>query len=229
MIVYKITNLESGKVYVGQDSHNDPNYLGSGILIARAIRKHGKENFIKEVIDTAYTKEELNKKEIYWIEFYNCKVPNGYNLTDGGGGTLSFKKGKTLEEIYGADKAKELLEGLSERIKGDKNPAKRLDVKKKISEKNIGRKFPDQAKKMKEDNPAKRLEVREKIRKALIGRSLSKEHKKRIIESMKNEETRKKISEKLKGRSVWNKGLHAYNLLTIGEQSNATSKYEVSA
>lgn len=31
MIIYKTTNLLNEKIYIGQDSNNDPKYLGSGI------------------------------------------------------------------------------------------------------------------------------------------------------------------------------------------------------
>lgn len=46
--VYKTINKINGKMYIG--SHygklND-DYLGSGLLITRAIEKHGKQNFKK--------------------------------------------------------------------------------------------------------------------------------------------------------------------------------------
>ena len=49
MIVYLITNLINGKRYIGMDSKNNPQYLGSGTLILKAIKKYGKENFKKEI------------------------------------------------------------------------------------------------------------------------------------------------------------------------------------
>lgn len=47
MVIYKTTNLINGKIYIGQDSKDRPNYYGSGKLIHRAIKKYGKENFKK--------------------------------------------------------------------------------------------------------------------------------------------------------------------------------------
>jgi hypothetical protein len=49
MIIYKTTNLINGKMYVGQDSHNNPLYLGSGKVLGLAIEKYGIENFKKEI------------------------------------------------------------------------------------------------------------------------------------------------------------------------------------
>jgi hypothetical protein len=50
MVIYKTTNLINGKIYIGQDSNDNKNYLGSGLKLKRAIKKYSKENFIKEVI-----------------------------------------------------------------------------------------------------------------------------------------------------------------------------------
>ena len=44
MVIYKTTNLVNGKSYVGMDSKNDPNYLGSGKLLKRAVKKYGRES-----------------------------------------------------------------------------------------------------------------------------------------------------------------------------------------
>ena len=91
MIIYKTTNLITGKIYIGQDSNNNPNYLGSGKYLWNAIKKHGKENFKKEIICECSSKEELNEKEKYWIKILKCKTPNGYNITDGGNGIVGRK------------------------------------------------------------------------------------------------------------------------------------------
>jgi len=51
---------------------------------------------------------------------------------------------------------------------GDNNPAKRLDVRKKISENNPMRKLEHRQKLMGDNNPAKRPEVRQKLREHAI-------------------------------------------------------------
>ena len=109
MIIYKITNIKNSKVYIGQTSetlekrikrHFGYQWKTCDTKFYRAIRKYGKENFIYEQIDEAFTQEELDEKEIYWIHYYNS-VKNGYNSKDSkgkcGGDTLSNHK--NLDEI----------------------------------------------------------------------------------------------------------------------------------
>jgi len=95
MIIYKITNKLSGKMYIGQtvqklsdrwSDHSRP-YSGQHAhksAISSAIKLYGKENFTIEQIDSAQTVEELNIKEITYIKALNTLSPNGYNLELGG-------------------------------------------------------------------------------------------------------------------------------------------------
>lgn len=100
MIIYKTTNLVNGKIYVGQDSNNNDNYFGSGLLIKRAISKHGVKNFKKEILEVCSTKLELNNKEIYWIEKLNATdVRIGYNITNGGDGGLTSNKENIIKKV----------------------------------------------------------------------------------------------------------------------------------
>jgi len=80
MVVYEITNLINGKKYIGMDTHNNPNYLGSGSLILKAIKKYGRQNFKKIIIEHCSNIEELEKRETYWINFYDS-YHKGYNAT----------------------------------------------------------------------------------------------------------------------------------------------------
>ena len=112
MWIYKITNIQNNKVYIGQTIRpieqrfrRHLNDALNNILdthFARAIRKYGKENFIIEQIDTAQTQDELNQKEQYWIRYYNS-VKEGYNETDAiskcGGNTYQFKTEEEMEVI----------------------------------------------------------------------------------------------------------------------------------
>jgi group I intron endonuclease len=102
MVIYLTENIINGKKYIGQDQYNNPNYIGSGILLKKAIKKYGEENFIKKIIDTCSDKNELNEKEIYWIKYYDAVKNNDfYNLAEGGNGgwlgdEVNEKRRKTL-------------------------------------------------------------------------------------------------------------------------------------
>jgi group I intron endonuclease len=89
MIIYKTTNLINGKFYIGQDSNNNPEYLGSGLFLNRAIKKYGEHNFVKEILEVCETKDELNEREKYWISKLNAKGV-GYNIADGGHGGNTY-------------------------------------------------------------------------------------------------------------------------------------------
>lgn len=96
MIIYKITNLKTGKLYIGLTSvslkerwtnhqSNSRNQLKYTSALYASMRKHGLDQFIVEQIDSAATLEELNIKEQTYIKALNTLVPYGYNLDEGGG------------------------------------------------------------------------------------------------------------------------------------------------
>ena len=129
MWIYKITNIQNNKIYIGQTVrpigqrfHRHLNDALNNILdthFARAIRKYGKENFVIEEIDIAQNQEELSQKEQYWIKYYNS-VEEGYNETD----AISKCGGNTYQS-----KTEEEMEVIKEKIRqtkiGAKNPMAR--------------------------------------------------------------------------------------------------------
>lgn len=126
-IIYKITNLINGKIYIGQttktlqerfEHHVWMALNGSKFLLHRAIYKYGKNNFNIAIIGEAYSKDELDDKEILWIKYYNSciKFPNsnGYNMTFGGDG---FDKG-IYHPKYGKPVSKETRDKISKSMTG---------------------------------------------------------------------------------------------------------------
>lgn len=130
MIIYKTTNLINRKFYVGKDEKNNPNYLGSGINLNRAIKKYGRENFIKEIIEVCSTREELIEREKYWIKETKAQKL-GYNIADGGWG------GNTISE----ENKERILNGFRGRKHTPESLKKMRGIKKnsKLSEKEIER------------------------------------------------------------------------------------------
>lgn len=101
MIIYEITNLINGKKYIGKDLNNNPNYLGSGKLITRAIEKYGKENFQKEILEYCESYEHMCKQEIVWIDKFNAICSDQYyNLAKGGDGGDNWYKRKDTPEYH---------------------------------------------------------------------------------------------------------------------------------
>jgi group I intron endonuclease len=100
MIIYKITNLVNDKIYIGQDKNNKPEYLGSGKLLHLAFKKYGIENFKKEIIEECESKEELDKKEKFWIKELHAQDRTiGYNIAAGGDGGDTLSNHPNKEEI----------------------------------------------------------------------------------------------------------------------------------
>ena len=62
--IYITTNHINGKKYIGQKKYDKydywKTYLGSGILLSRAINKYGRENFSKEIIEECETRDAKN-------------------------------------------------------------------------------------------------------------------------------------------------------------------------
>jgi hypothetical protein len=88
-IIYKITS-PSGKVYVGQTIRSFEKRMqehkreSSGCtLIKRAIDKYGHE-MVYEIIEDNVPQEQLDDREIYWINELNSLAPDGYNCNTGG-------------------------------------------------------------------------------------------------------------------------------------------------
>lgn len=81
-VIYCTINKINGKRYIGQDSRNNPKYLGSGTTIKNAIKKYGRHNFIKRILWEGDL-EFLDEIEIYWLEYFDCENNNlFYNATN---------------------------------------------------------------------------------------------------------------------------------------------------
>lgn len=92
--VYLTTNLVNSKEYVGKHSTNkkieDDTYLGSGVLISKAISKYGAKNFKREILHICSSEEEAFDLEIKEIEERNAVESDMYyNLSAGGDGNSS--------------------------------------------------------------------------------------------------------------------------------------------
>lgn len=209
--IYITTNAINGMKYIGKHKSNefDCKYLGSGILLRKAIKKYGAENFKVELLKSAETLKELNSLEIEFIEKYNCTHDSSfYNLSKGGDGGDTVNYLTPLEKIYfyktrpngmtGKKHSEETLKKISESLKGKKKGVpKSEEHKRKISEgnkgKHIGRESSFKGKKHTE-------EAKEKIRQSKLGKPSPRKGTKVSDESIK------KMSESKKG--MYERGRH---------------------
>lgn len=91
-IVYKTTNLINNKIYIGVHKRNDSKniYLGSGIVLTKAIKKYGKKNFIRETLFEFKTKKEAYEKEKEIVNEQFVDRKDTYNMKTGGFGNGVF-------------------------------------------------------------------------------------------------------------------------------------------
>ncbi len=140
--IYLRTNIINGKQYVGQANDFErresewkwgDTYTGG--IIDKAKMKYGVENFKSEILKECQTQDELNFWEQYYIKELNTKYPNGYNLTDGGGGMSGFKHSEEHNK-----KMSKVLKGrhLSEKTEYKKGYIMSQEIKNKISESKKG-------------------------------------------------------------------------------------------
>lgn len=184
--IYRVTNLATGKIYIGQRMGEfDPFYYGSGTLIRRAVSKHGKESFIVEFIQSAFSRGDLDRLEIAFISEARSAGPT-YNIRDGGihgiEGGRGFMTGKSHSE--------ETRRKMADSHRGPRNHFfGRGDLLSGVRNPRFGAKLTDETKR-------KIGEANQLIRGSDHGN----------FGKVRSAETRAKISAAKRGTPAWNKG-----------------------
>jgi len=124
--IYKTTNNINGKYYIGVHSTNDINdgYLGSGLVLKDAIKKYGKDNFTREIVEYFSSVEEAYNKEKELVNEDFVSLQETYNLKIGGAGGYI---GKDFYEQYSIDRKNykhsvETIDKIRQSKLGEKNP-----------------------------------------------------------------------------------------------------------
>jgi hypothetical protein len=91
-IIYKITNKLNNKFYVGahKTSNINDDYFGSGVILERAVKKHGIENFNKEILFECLDVEEMWQKETSIVDEEFIARSDTYNVKLGGCGGFDY-------------------------------------------------------------------------------------------------------------------------------------------
>jgi group I intron endonuclease len=164
-VIYKISNLLNGKVYIGQTIRNIEirwkqhcreaiKYSHKSALFG-AIAKYGKDAFVIEEVCSCTNMEDLNFMESFLIGQLSSLYPLGYNLTYGGGNhkrtpeasarLSKFRKGKPStkkgKKYPGSNQKR------SEQLKGKEQPKHLSDplVRAKASTTRTGKKVTGKA------------------------------------------------------------------------------------
>jgi hypothetical protein len=215
-ILYKTTNLINNKNYIGihQTENINDGYLGSGISLIRAIKKYGKNNFSREILEECLSYDELLNREKFYVNEQWVNDKNNYNLKTGGqsNGFLSKesknKISKTLKLKYKNGELKPRL--TPPYIMNDSH-------KEKISN-TLKEKYKLEVHNRKGTEPWNKGKVglQNGWNKGLEMGPISDEHKQKISNTLKerykvNQHNRKNVEPWNKGRTdlkgSWNKGL----------------------
>ena len=102
--LYETTNLINGKKYIGMHSTKniDDGYLGSGILLSRAMAKYGRENFTRKILCFNETAELNAELESLIIDESITKNSMYYNIAGGGQGGAGVAALRTPEHFAAA-------------------------------------------------------------------------------------------------------------------------------
>lgn len=186
-IIYAYTNLQSGKMYIGQTINPRKRFLRH---LTEKFKngwhvdyQRNPEKYEYSIIETDVPEDKLDEREIFWIRFFDS-YRNGYNLTEGGGGQ------------YGRTRDKHPMTG--------KHHSE--ETKAKISQGNRGKKHTEDAKRKMSWIAKNRKPISDETRKKLsiaAKRNLTEERKQLLIQANLGKhhtaEHKAKISEKLRG------------------------------
>lgn len=248
--IYKITS-PSQKVYIGQ-SINIQNRVRkyskadckNQTAIHRSILKYGWDSHVFEIVEECAF-NELNKRERYWQEFYNCVGRNGLNcnLT----GTDELKKvhsEETIEKIRLSNKGKKrsaeqklkMSEMMKGKYSGENHPMygrkftedqrKRNGLSKIGNTNMLGKKHSEETKsKLSKIFTGHKHteETKRKITLGLTGRPVSIETRRKMSDSQKgitfSEERKQNISKSLMGRKIPKEVLEKRSKSISGEKN----------
>ncbi len=171
--VYLITNLSNNRKYIGKKhfwtrqkdkktgrrktKESDwKNYFGSCDELKEDIKLLGKENFLREILYLCPHKKSMSYYETYEQFIRNVLMTDEYYNTNIEGRFFVSERDGIYNVVFKNDKFNELTR---KRMLGENNPAKRPEVRQKLSEMYSG-----------EGNP-------------MYGKTLTEEHKEKLISS----------------------------------------------
>lgn len=210
--IYVTVNNKTNKMYVGMHYRWDKSYLGSGVILKNAIKRDGKNNFTRYIIDVADNYEDLVQLEVYYItEAFgaNCTLhPLFYNITD-----KPYRKGSSSWNYLTNEQREARVSKFTKTLRRTLSSMS----KEEIAERK--RSYKERAIKSYDNDPNLRKRVSEATRKGMtddVRKHLS-EVKQGVKPNISDEE-RKRRAERMKKvgsrpTNPWNKGISTKELL----------------
>lgn len=205
--IYIIRNNINDKVYIGQTIQGYKTRWKGHVYATKtedkplynAMRKYGVENFHIELLEDNIPYEELDYKEVCYIEKYDCVRPNGYNISHGGGSYINEKERERMRlRVLGENNPMYGMCGELNPFYGKKLPE---EARRTLSEKAKLR-YENMSDEEKEANRIRLDKAREKVIAlggGFKGHNHTEEAKKRISEAQKgkfvSEETKKRMKQ----------------------------------
>lgn len=169
-IIYLLTNNVNSKVYVGVTNNytkrmREHKGTYNNYLISKAIKKHGWNNFNSQILlETEDAEYAYRVAESSFIQQYQSNNPKkGYNLTEGGQGTLGFSpttksRQKMREKKLGKKLTPEHIQKISQSALGrtfTKETKTKISIKLKGNKNFQGKTFTNEIKQILSEHKAK--------------------------------------------------------------------------
>jgi group I intron endonuclease len=124
--IYVVENLINGKKYVGSHKIREAKdyYFAGGKAINNAIKKYGKDNFSRKILEKCIS-EKVLLIESSWIKKLDSLHPNGYNIHPMGGsnykGSIGLIHNKEIRDKISKAKKSQYKNGIMN-VNGENNP-----------------------------------------------------------------------------------------------------------
>lgn len=198
--IYLTTNLITNEKYIGKHCGDiNDNYLGSGKILQRAIKKYGKENFKREILYISKNAQENNKKEKEFIKAFNAVEDRTfYNISEGGDGGNIF-------HLLPVEQQEKLREQARKRATGINNPRYGVHLSEEIKEK------------IRQNRNTEYMQIeeyRQKMSEATLG------EKNGMYGKHHTEEAKQKMSEAKKGRKLGKENSNAKGIFAYKDENH---------